>query len=62
MDELLEYILRELDSSGMVGISIPNADNEQERPIALNFRKRDEIWRDVLWSVFEKVKQSNTRY
>jgi hypothetical protein len=46
----------------MVGISIHNADNQQDRPVGLSFRRRDQISRDVLWSVFEKVTQTNARY
>jgi hypothetical protein len=46
----------------MAGISIHNADNQQNRPIGLSFRRRDQISRDVLWSVFEKVTQLNVRY
>lgn len=55
MDELFEYLLRYLDPSGMVGISIHNADNQQHKPVGLSFRRRDRISREVLWSVFEKV-------
>jgi hypothetical protein len=40
----------------MVGISIHNAENQQDRLIELSFRRRD-----VLWCVFEKVTQSNAR-
>jgi len=61
VDELFEYSLRDLDPSDMVGISIHNANHQQDRPIGLSFRKRDHISRDVLWSVFE-VTQSNARY
>jgi len=61
VDELFEYSLRDLDPSDMVGISIHNATNRQDRPIGLGFR-RDQISRDVLWSVFDKVIQSNARY
>jgi hypothetical protein len=62
VDELFEYSLRDLEPADMVGISIHNADNQQDRPIGLSFRRRDQISRDVLWSVFEKVTQSNARY
>ena len=62
MDALFEYSLRDLLPSDMVGISIHNADNQQDRPIGLSFRRRNQISRDVLWSVFEKVTQSNARY
>ena len=62
MVALFEYSLRDLQPSDMVGISIHNADNQQDRTIGLSFRRRDQISRDVLWSVFEEVSQSNARY
>jgi hypothetical protein len=62
VDEVFEYSLRDLQPDDMVGISIHNADNQQGRPVGLSFRRRDQISRDVLWSVFEKVTQSNSRY
>jgi len=62
VDALFEYYLRDLQPSDMVGISIHNADNQQARPVGLSFRRRYQISRDVLWSVFEKVTQSNARY
>jgi len=62
VEALFEYSLRDLQLSDMVGISIHNADNQQDRPIGLSFRRRDQISQDILWSVFEKVTQSNARY
>ena len=62
VDELIEYSLRDLEPGDMVGISIHNADNQQDRPICLSFGRREQISRQVLWSVFEKVAQSNARY
>jgi len=62
VDALFEYSLRDLQPSDMLGITIHNADNQQDRPVGLSFRKRDQISRDVLWSVFDKVTQSNARY
>jgi hypothetical protein len=61
VDELFEYTLRDLEPGDMVGISIHNADNQSHRPIGLSFRMRDLISREVLWSVFEKVTQSNAK-
>jgi hypothetical protein len=46
----------------MAGIWIHNADSHQGRPIGLIFRRRGQISRAVLWSVFENVTQSNARY
>ena len=53
VNALFEYSLRDLQHSDMGGTSIHNADNQQDRPIGLSFRRRDQISRDVLWSVFE---------
>jgi hypothetical protein len=65
VDALFEYPLRDLQPSDMVGISIHNADNQQDRPIGLSFR-RDQISRDVLWSVFDsytiKRQKAGSRY
>jgi len=41
VDDLFEYSLRDLDPSDMMGISIHNAGNQQERPVGMSFRKRD---------------------
>jgi hypothetical protein len=46
----------------MIGVSIHNADNLQDRPLGLSFRRRDQNSREVLWSVFEKVTQSNADF
>jgi hypothetical protein len=46
----------------MVGMSIHNADSQQDRPIGLSFRRKEQISRDVLWNVFEKITQSSARY
>jgi hypothetical protein len=35
VDELFDYSLRDLDPSDMVGISVQDADNRQDKPIGL---------------------------
>jgi predicted Zn-dependent protease len=62
VDELFEYALRNLQHGDMVGVSIHNADSLQDRPLGLSFRRRDQISREVLCSVLEKVKQSNADF
>ena len=62
VDKLFEYLLHDLQPSDMVGISIQNSDNQQDRPIGLSFRRREQVSRGVLWSVLEKVMPSNARY
>jgi hypothetical protein len=46
----------------MVGLTIPNQENENDRPIGFSFRRKDDISGKVIWSVFEKVSQSNSRF
>jgi len=44
------------------GLTIQNEVNQNDKPIGLSFRRRDQLSGDVLWSVFEKVSQSNSRF
>jgi len=60
--ELFEHALRDLEDSDMVGITISNEVEVKDRDIGISFRRRDQITRDVIWSVFEKVAQSNARF
>jgi len=57
--ELFDYALRVLEDSDMVGITISNEVEVKDRAIGISFRRRDQITVDVIWSVFEKVAQSN---
>jgi len=60
--ELFEYALRDLEDSDMIGITISNEVNVKDRAIGISFRRKDQITGDVIWSVFEKVTQSNARF
>jgi len=60
--ELFDYALRDLEDSDMVGITISNEVEMKDRAIGISFRRRDQITGDVIWSVFEKVAQSNARF
>ena len=42
----------------MVGLTIRNEDNVQDKPIGFSFRRKDQISEELVWSVFEKVVQS----
>ena len=46
----------------MVGISIQNQVNQNDKPIGISFRRKDQLSGEVIWSVFEKVSQSNAGY
>jgi hypothetical protein len=46
----------------MVGITIQNEVNQNDKAIGISFRRKDQLSGDVIWSVFEKVSQSNARF
>ena len=60
--ELFEHALRNLEDSDMVRITISNEVEVKDRAIGISFRRKEQITGDVIWSVFEKVAQSNTRF
>jgi hypothetical protein len=46
----------------MVGITTSNEVEVKDRAIGISFRRKDQIMGNVIWSVFEKVAQSNARF
>ena len=46
----------------MVGITIQNEVNQNDRAIGISFRRKDQLAREVNWSVFEKVSHSYSRF
>jgi hypothetical protein len=62
LNELFAYALQNVAPNDMVGISIRNEENQTDKAIELSFRRKDQISGDVVWSVFEKVTQSNARF
>ena len=46
----------------MVGITIQNCVNQNDKPIGMKLRRKDQVSGDVIWSVFERVSQSNSRF
>jgi hypothetical protein len=62
VNNLFEYALRDLGPSDMVGITIQNEVNENDKVIGIGFRRKDQLSGDVIWSVIEKVTQSNSRF
>ena len=45
----------------MVGITIQNCVNQNDKPIGMKLRRKDQVSGDVIWSVFEIVSESNSR-
>ena len=62
MSELSEYALRDCSESDVVGVTISNEVNEQDKPIGISFRRKDQLSEEVIWCMFEKVAQSNARF
>jgi len=62
VNDLLEYALQDIIDSDMVGITIQNQVNQKDKPIGISFRRKDQLSGEVIWSVFEKLSQSNSRF
>jgi hypothetical protein len=62
MNDLFEYALRDFTNSDMVGLSFNNEVNVEDKTIVLSFRRKDQLTADVIWNVFQKVTQSNSRF
>ena len=60
--DLFENALRDVSDSDMVGITIQNEVNLKDKAIGISFRRKDQLSGDVIWSVFEKVAQSNANF
>jgi hypothetical protein len=60
--EMIEYAVRNTRDSDMVGLTIRNTVNMQDKAIGISFRRRNQISENVIWSVFQKVAQSNARF
>jgi len=57
VNDLFQQVLRDVDDADMVGITIPNQVNQYDKSIEINFRRKDQLSGDLIWSVFEKVSQ-----
>jgi hypothetical protein len=46
----------------MVGITIQNPVNQNDKPLGISFRSKDLLVGDVIWSLVDMVSQSNSRF
>jgi len=58
---MFEYALQDMSDSNIVGITIQNQGNQNDKPIVISFRRKDQLSGEVVCSVFEKVSHSNSR-
>jgi len=62
VSDLIEHVLRDVSESDMVGITIRNQVNQNDKSIGKVFSQKDQLSADVIWSVFGNVSQSNSRF
>jgi len=62
VNDLFEHVLQNVSDSDMVEMTIHNQVNQSDKPVGNSFRRRDQLSGDVLWSVFEKMTQSNSTF
>ena len=62
VNDLLDHALQNVSDSDMVGIIIQNEVNQNDKPIGISFRRKDQLPWGVIWSVFEKLSQSNSTF
>jgi len=62
VNDLIEHALRDVGVSDMLAMTIQNQVKQNHKTIAINFRRKDQLSGDVMWSVLEKVSQSNSRF
>jgi hypothetical protein len=51
-----------VDDADMVGLVVRNLEKEKDKPAGFSYRRKDQVSGDVIWSVFEEVSQSNSRF
>jgi len=62
VNDLFDYALRDVNESDMVGSTIRNEVNLQDKAIGVSFRRRDQLSSEVIWSVLSKVAHLNARF
>jgi hypothetical protein len=55
MNELFEHALKGAADSDNVEVAIRIDINQNDRAVGINFRRREQLSGDVIWSVFETV-------
>ena len=50
VNDLIEHALHDIDDSDMVGMTIQNQGNKNDKPIGISFRCNDHLSAEELWS------------
>jgi len=59
---ITNYLVDEVPSRELVGLSVRNTENVQDKVVGISLRRRDQLKTDVVWAVLGKVIQSNARF
>jgi len=62
MNDLFRHALQNQSESDMVGITIQNRENHNDKSIGMCFRRKDHVARDVILSLIQNVSQPNSRF
>jgi hypothetical protein len=63
MNALFGCALRNVAGGDMVGLVIHHeGTGQKDKPIGFSFRRMDQLSTEVIWRLFEKVAQSNSRF
>ena len=58
VNDLFDNALQNFSDSDMVGIKIQKRVNQNDEPIGISFRRKNQLAGDVLWRVFESHNQT----
>jgi len=62
VNEHFEYALQDVSDDEMVGITIQNQVNQNDKPTGISFRRKTQLSGEVIWSVLEKVAHSSATF
>ena len=62
LNDLFRHALQNLNESDMVGITIQNRENQNDKPIGISFGRKDQLVADVILYLVHKVSQLNARF
>jgi len=62
LNDLSRHALQNLSESNMVGITIQNRENQNDKPTGISFRRKDLVTGDVILSLIQTFSQSNSRF
>jgi len=62
LNDIFPHALQNMSDSNMVGITIPNRVNQNDKPIGISLRRKDQLAGDVILSLVQMVSQSSYRF